>query len=48
MTPQNEVILGNEEVQRANKAKFLGVIDDQHLNINCKDHISMISQKNSK
>ena len=28
---------------RVNKAKFLGVIVDQHLN--WKDHISMISQK---
>ena len=43
LTPQNEVILGNEIVQRVNKAKFLGVIVDQHLN--WKDHISMISQK---
>ena len=32
-------------MQRVNKAKFLGVIVDQHLN--WKDHISMISQKNS-
>ena len=46
LTPQNEVILRNEVVQRVNKAKFLGVIVDQHLNWN--DHISMISQKNSK
>ena len=43
LTPQNEIILGNEVVQRVNKAKFLGVIVDQHLN--WKDHISMISQK---
>ena len=38
---QNEVILRNEIVQRVNKAKFLGVIVDQHLN--WKDHISMIT-----
>ena len=43
LTPQTEVILRNEVVQRVNKAKFLGVIVDQHLNY--KDHISMISQK---
>ena len=46
LTPQNEVILRNEVLQRVNKAKFLGVIVDQHLN--WKDHISMISQKISK
>ena len=40
---QNEAILRNEVVQRVNKAKFLGVIVDQHLN--WKDHISMIRQK---
>ena len=39
LTPQNEVILRNEVVQRVNKAKFLGVIVDQHLNL--KDHISI-------
>ena len=44
LTPQNEVILRNEVVQRINKAKFLGVIFDQHLI--WKDNISMISQKN--
>ena len=44
LTPQNEVILRNEVVQRVNKAKFLGVIVDELLN--WKDHISMISQKN--
>ena len=43
LPPQNEVILRNEVVQRVNKAKFLGVIVDQHLN--WKDHISMITQK---
>ena len=43
LTPQNEVILRNEVVQRVSKAKFLGAIVDQHLN--WKDHISMISQK---
>ena len=41
LTPQNEVILRSEVVQRVNKAKFIGVIVDQHLN--WKDHISMIS-----
>ena len=46
LTPQNEVILRNEVVQRVNKAKFLGVTVDQHLN--WKDHISMISQNFSK
>ena len=42
LIPQNQDILRNEVVQRVNKAKFLGVIVDQHLNI------SMISQKISK
>ena len=46
LTPQNEVILRNEVVQRGNKVKFLGMIVDQHLN--WKKHISMISQKISK
>ena len=46
LTPQNAVILRNEVVQRVNKAKFLDVIVDQHLN--WKDDISMISQKISK
>ena len=32
LTPKNEVILGNEVVQRVNKAKSLGVIVSQHLN----------------
>ena len=45
LTPQNEVILRNGVVERVNKAKFLGVIVDQHLN--WKDHIT-IYQKNSK
>ena len=45
LTPQNEVISRNEVVQRVNKAKFLGVIVDQHPN--WKDHIST-SQKISK
>ena len=31
LTPQNEVILRNEVVQRVNKAKFLRVIVDRHL-----------------
>ena len=46
LTTQNDVICRNEIVQRVNKAKFIGVIVDQHLN--WKDPISMISQKNSK
>ena len=46
LTPQNEVVVRNEVVQQVNKAKFLGVIVDQHRN--WKDHISMIFQKNSK
>ena len=37
LTPQNEVILRNEVVQRVYKAKLNGVIVDQHLN--WKDHI---------
>ena len=41
LTPQNEVILQNKVVQWVNKAKFIGVIVDQHLN--WKDHILMIS-----
>ena len=39
-------MLRNEAIQRVTKAKFLGVIVDQHLK--WKDHISMVSQKNSK
>ena len=46
VTRQNKVILGNEVVNQVNKAKFIGVIVDQHHN--WKDNISMISQKNSK
>ena len=37
LTPQNEVISRNGEVQRVNKVKFLGVTVDQHPN--WKDHI---------
>ena len=40
LNPQGNVILRNEAIQRANKAKFLGVIIDQHLN--WKDHMSMV------
>ena len=43
LTPQKEVFLLNQVVQRVIKAKFLGVIGDQHLN--WKNHISMISEK---
>ena len=46
MNPQGDVILHNEAIQRVTKAKFLGVIVDQHLN--WKDHISMVSHKISK
>ena len=46
LNPQSEVMLRNEVIQRVTKAKFLGVIVDQHLNR--KDHISMVSQKISK
>ena len=45
LTPQNEVILRNEEVQRVNKAKFLGVIVDQHLNWKDHMHFNDISKK---
>ena len=44
LNPQADVILRNEAIQRVTKAKYLGVIVDQHLN--WKDHISMVSQKN--
>ena len=46
LNPQVDVILRNEAIQRVTKAKFLGVIVDQHLN--WKDHISMVSHKISK
>ena len=46
LNPQSDVILHNEVIQRVTKAKFLGVIVDQHLN--WKDHISMVSHKISK
>ena len=32
LNPQGNVILRNEAIQRVTKAKFLGVIVDQHLN----------------
>ena len=41
--PQVDVILHNEAIQRVAKAKFLGIIVDQHLN--WKYHISMVSHK---
>ena len=44
--PQVDITLRNEAIQRVTKAKFLGVIVDQHLN--WKDHISMVSHKISK
>ena len=46
LNPQGDVILRIEAIQRVTKAKFLGVIVDQHLN--WKDHISMVSHKISK
>ena len=46
LNPQGDVILHNEPIQRATKAKFLDVIVDQHLN--WKDHISLVSHKISK
>ena len=46
LNPQCDVILRNEAIQRVTKSKFLGVIVDQHLN--CKDHISMVSDKISR
>ena len=46
LNPQVDVILRNEAIQSVTKAKFLGVIVDQHLN--WKDHISMVSHKISK
>ena len=46
LNPQGDVILPNEAIQRMTKAKFLGVIADQHLN--WKDNISMVSHKISK
>ena len=44
--PQAEVILHNEAMQRVTKAKFLGIIVNQHLN--WKHHISMVTHKISK
>ena len=32
LNPQGEVILRNEAIQRVTKAKFLGIIVDQHRN----------------
>ena len=46
LNTQGDVILRNEAIRRVTKAKFLGVIVDQHLN--WKDHISMVSHKISK
>ena len=46
LNPQGDVILCNEAMQCVMKAKFLGVIVDQHLN--WKDHILMVSHKISK
>ena len=46
LNPQGVVILRNDAIQRGTRAKFLGAIVDQHLN--CKDHISMVSQNSFK
>ena len=46
LNPEGDVILRIEAIQRVTKAKFLGVIVDQHLN--WKDHISMVPHKISK
>ena len=46
LNPQGDVILHNKTMGRVTKAKFLGLIVDQHLN--WKDHISMVSHKISK
>ena len=46
LNPQVDVILRNEAIQRVTKAKFLGIIVDQHLN--WKDHVSMVLHKISK
>ena len=43
LNPQGDVNLCNEAIQRVTKAKFLGIIVDQHLN--WKDHITMVSHK---
>ena len=40
LNPQVDAILRHEAIQRVAKAKFLGVIVDQHLN--WKDHLSMV------
>ena len=42
LNPKGEVILCNEAMQRVTKAKFLGVIVDQH--INWKDLKTMLVQ----
>ena len=43
LTLQNEVIVRNEVVQRVNKAKFHGVIVDQHLILE-RPHFNDISK----
>ena len=43
LNPQGDVILRNKAIQKVTKAKFSGVIVDQHLN--WKDHISMVSHR---
>ena len=43
LNPEGDVTLRNEAIQRMTKAKFLGVIVDQHLN--WKYQISMVSHK---
>ena len=46
LNPQGDVIFCNEAIQRVTKAKFLGVIVDQHLNWN--EHMSVVSHQISK
>ena len=44
LNPQADVILRNEAIQRVTKAKFLGVIVDQHLNWKDHSHINGITR----
>ena len=47
-TPHNEIIFRNEMVERVNKAKFHGVIVDQHLNWKDNTSYNDISKNISK
>ena len=44
LSPQGDVILHNEAIQRVTTAKFLGIIVDQHLN--WKDNLEDMLQFN--